>query len=109
MEKHTPAPWYVSSDRLENVFSVRSDVDRIDGVGKFVAPHVWGQANAAHIVRCVNAHEALVRALETLLGSLKWEEKRSGTTYAGYEHAKIALAKANGSPLPDESPNRKEP
>ena len=36
----------------------------------------------------------LVEALTTLLQSLEWEEKRSGTTYNGYESARAAIRAA---------------
>ncbi len=43
-----------------------------------------------------NSNTALVEALRTLLDSLDWEAKRSGTTYNGYEQARAALALAEG-------------
>lgn len=35
----------------------------------------------------------LLDALAVLVDSLKWEERRSGTTYAGYETARAILQK----------------
>jgi hypothetical protein len=60
------------------------------------------EANAVHAVDCWNACEgidpgavpAIVKAARELLTSLRWEEKRSGSTYAGYEDLILALAKA---------------
>ena len=38
----------------------------------------------------------LLAAMRILVASLNWEEKRSGTTYNGWEEARAALAKAEG-------------
>ncbi len=45
-------------------------------------------------LRAENAR--LREALATLCASLKWEEDRSGTTYAGYDAARAALASGGG-------------
>jgi len=42
----------------------------------------------------IDAAPDLLAALETLTSSLEWEEKRSGTTYNGYDDARAAIAKA---------------
>ncbi|MDD5534062.1 MAG: hypothetical protein PHC52_14820 [Syntrophales bacterium] len=98
---HTPTPWrdYVQGDGTGVIIST---VEK-DNYGRdreiIVRVPLSGQPsreNAAFIVRAVNAHDALVDALGTLVASLSWEEKRSGTTYHGYEMAKAALAKAEG-------------
>lgn len=43
-------------------------------------------------LRAENAR--LREALATVVASLEWEEKRSGTTYAGYDQARAALTGA---------------
>jgi hypothetical protein len=71
------------------------------GARKFVATvpdTVWGsaKANAEFIVLACNAHADLLAALEMLVASLEWEEKRSGITYNGFDSARAAIAKARG-------------
>lgn len=46
--------------------------------------------------RLIAAAPEMLEALGELVASLDWEEKRSGRTYAGYENAKAAIAKATG-------------
>jgi hypothetical protein len=46
--------------------------------------------------RLIAAAPELLKALQTLTESLKWEEDRSGTTYNGYELAQAAIRKAEG-------------
>ena len=60
MSKHTPTPWKVN--RLAD-----GHID-IDGIGQNALAHLQTnqEANAAHIVKCVNAHDALREALERL-------------------------------------------
>lgn len=60
----------------------------------------WAQAdaNAAHIVRCVNAHEALVRALTAIVES-GWVDPEVSGGKVGYQlhaSARAALALARG-------------
>lgn len=43
--------------------------------------------------RLVRERDELAAALSTLVASLTWEKKRSGTTYAGFDDARAALAK----------------
>lgn len=50
----------------------------------------------AEASRRYNSHAALVEAAGTVLESLSWEEKRSGTTYNGYEALRLALSAAEG-------------
>lgn len=69
--KHTPTPWSVKPT------SLWTDTPwRIEGADGFSACLVYGDgalnkgttvANAAHIVKCVNAHDALVQRLQELV------------------------------------------
>jgi hypothetical protein len=63
---HTPTPWRNGDKYGEDIFS---GVDRIAVATEH--PYRPGEAivavaNAAHIVRCVNAHDDLVAALKAL-------------------------------------------
>jgi hypothetical protein len=53
---------------------------------------VTKRCNAALIA----AAPALLEALKGLVSSLEWEERRSGTTYSGYDSAREAIARAEG-------------
>jgi hypothetical protein len=62
--KHTPTPWHVGS-KVPNYIYARDGLDIIaqcDSANE--STRAEENANAAHIVRCVNAHDALIAALE---------------------------------------------
>lgn len=50
--------------------------------------------HADYLLRAANAHVGLVSALRTLVQSLEWEKRRTGTTYNGFEDARAALRAA---------------
>lgn len=87
IQEHTKTPWQVNYDTAGNTWDIISDLD-----GEHVAEcgHVdWppAKANAAFIVTAVNAHDALVEALEALMGPeddehLGWR----GTAAASDQH-----------------------
>lgn len=86
--KHSETPWNttdMSSTKTGLVqFEVIRDVDnnelaRIDYnlIDASTLGHKHGEANAAHIVRCVNAHDDLVKALQgARLMLYAWKESR---------------------------------
>ena len=86
--KHTPTPWTLEG---RNILGAAHD-----GSMRCIAP-VSGQspanadANAAHIVRCVNAHDALV---ESLSGLIEWMEQHHPTAASNISKARAALALA---------------
>lgn len=45
--------------------------------------------------RIADQRDALFHAINTLVQSLEWECKRSGTTYNGFENARAAIAKVS--------------
>jgi len=64
MNKHTPAPWMPG--KFNQLYG--SDGKAVVCYGLNVSHNMTGddpvaKANAAHIVRCVNSHDALVKAL----------------------------------------------
>ena len=84
-KEHTPTPWKVylyggvqigQEDTGEAVCSMWGDKQE-------------GEANAAHIVKCVNMHDELVEALEDAIQLLQM------AGYSTVEH-RAALAKARG-------------
>lgn len=67
--KHTPGPWELRTDRSEYRIYARGQnvsgvVARINTDWPFPEQQAEQRANASHIVKCVNAHDELVEALE---------------------------------------------
>lgn len=72
---HTPTPWnYIVSANGGKLVHVETDMNNPHGAGLPVCsiPKVR-EADAAHIVKCVNAHEELLETLK----SLRHKEKLS--------------------------------
>lgn len=61
--KHTPAPWHAENG---TIYSQYATIGSAHGKTRNDAEN---DANAAFIVRAVNAHDALVEALEEFIGS----------------------------------------
>ncbi len=91
MSKHTPTPW--SHWDGSNRFGLYIGVNYIPigecGAGSKITSEVT-KANAAFIVRAVNAHDELVAALEEALEALMFTNARSTAA----TNARAALAKA---------------
>ena len=73
---HTPGPWTVSEGATGErtvIWAKGAYLARIDGnCGQSQADR---EANAAHIVRCVNAHDELVAALEAITAAVdSWQD-----------------------------------
>ncbi len=82
MGQHTPRP----DDALTAIEQ--------EGFGIVCAVLDYEGESVDRILNAVNTHDELLEACRTLLSSLQWEEKRSGTTYHGYEDLIEAVAKA---------------
>ena len=67
-----------------------------EGFGTVCAVLDYEGESVYRILRAVNAYDDLLEACRAVLSSLQWEEKRSGTTYNGYEELAAAVAKAEG-------------
>lgn len=100
---HTPGPWYADFEAAGHHVPIIKYDAGTDSLGTrydyVVASVRYGtdpepSANA----RLIAAAPAMFEALRTLIHSLEWEAKRSGTTYHGFEDAKAALALAQGKP-----------
>lgn len=105
---HTPTPWSLSDLSQGNGRLLRETL-RIYGDGKHIATitpntanaltpdsDAEARANAAAIVRAVNAHDALVDALKANIA--QWESWKAfeGEEPACITQARAALAKAKG-------------
>ncbi len=83
--KHTPTPWY-EDERKDGCFW---DVSEL--IGTTYSPNK--KANAALIVRAVNAHKELLEIIEQFVSSVNNTEAHN-TTLAN--RARKAIAKAKG-------------
>ncbi|MCK8788244.1 hypothetical protein M0638_28235, partial [Roseomonas sp. NAR14] len=63
--KHTPMPWSIDQDGKTALITSNGELIAECGISDL--PVKQDQANAAFIVRAVNAHDALVAALRELL------------------------------------------
>ena len=105
MAEHTPTPWVVDEDPLEDkgyqTLITMPGKNGFQGTSIAYVNHNWNdaehgerriswaeaEANARHIVHCVNVHDDLVKALEAMLGNY---------SSADLLDAKAALARAKG-------------
>ena len=68
--KHAKTPWYYEQDGGAPYLVGNDGYDRVvEGVGK----PITANANLRHIAKCVNAHDALVAALESTTRQLEIE------------------------------------
>lgn len=93
---HTPTPWRVESDTFLIWGECSEQRNGLPVVESHTHSRNWGRpistnehaANVAYIVQCVNAHEALVKALRELIDSLEHGEEVS----LSYARAALKLA-----------------
>jgi hypothetical protein len=98
---HTPTPWRVSNGTTGRYRSPTTTiaVDHASGVEQTVATMAGisaSKADAAHIVRCVNSHDALVAALRALLDENTGGSHGLPAYHADVIAARAALAKVEG-------------
>jgi hypothetical protein len=94
--KHTPTPWHIGS-KVPNFIYARDGLDIIaqcDSANE--STRAEENANAAHIVRCVNAHDALVAALDNLLNVDRSDPDFCETVERYERQARAALKLAKG-------------
>ena len=83
---HTPTPWNARGLAICKGNSLIAVMGQDDGI-KF--SEKTSLANASHIVKCVNLHDELVKALELALQYLVYDGKHPAVV-----SAKTAIAKA---------------
>lgn len=88
---HTPTPWRVDPKRALRV--VAGEDDTVATTGQQGNMRDQWEANAAHIVLCVNSHDALVEALTKILNCPGDVNIQPALNYIR-ETARAALAKA---------------
>jgi len=89
---HTPGPWRGSNEIRAEDGMIIAEVFAMEDCrddGKY-SHACEAEANA----RLIAAAPELLAALMTLVESLRWEVRRSGTTYNGFEGAVAAIGKA---------------
>ena len=115
MAEHTPTPWVVDEDPLEDkgykTLITIPEKNGFQGTSIAYVNHNWNdadhgerriswaeaEANARHIVHCVNVHDDLVKALESILKVRVegWENIWAGSNRC-QDIARAALARAKG-------------
>ena len=83
MTKHTPTPWFAEAPDKLQIRTLQPTLNDVAAVAS-------SRANAAFIVRAVNAHDDLVAALEVVRRSAGWGAMADET----HELINAALAKA---------------
>ena len=67
--KHTPTPWKVTINQIENPHIIADKDGQIANTS--FSAHANKEANAKHIVKCVNMHDELVSTLEQVKSYLE--------------------------------------
>jgi len=88
--KHTPTPWTQDDTVITRNSRVIASVRDLCTDSQLPED----RANAAHIVRCVNAHDELVAALRNLVDETDHSIAKGGTLMVTLDAARAALAKA---------------
>lgn len=100
--KHTKGPYAVRHER-GNRFSIVAASPNVPGLEQTVCEingpwsHENYKANAERIALCLNSHDALVEALEELLGSRCFRNDLSPDHHATLDRARVALENAGGA------------
>lgn len=92
--QHTPTPWRYFKQGDSTRFHITATPKGSPGsrFTDFATVDISHEADAAHIVRCVNSHDALVEALERLMRSWLAMHNSKSCEYSG-DHP-IAIARA---------------
>ncbi len=99
-QQPTPLPWAVwqlspDSDEQQRDIIVTADGEQeITGI-------VHREADAWHIVRCVNAHDRLIAALITCTNLLADYDESDGPEGEAWRQAVAAVAETTGNPQPE--------
>ena len=97
MTNHTPTPWYLEAGTSKEGWRIEGE--RVDGARFTIAdthlPGPYTHANAAFIVRAVNAHDGLVEDLAVCL-QVFGKDMQGDFRRRIEKHLKEAIAKAEG-------------
>lgn len=95
--QHTPTPWYAKGFAI---FSKECDELATLNCGyheKGIGQGMYQEANAAFIVRAVNAHEELLGELISLVAWVEEDPERAESLARQLNNARAAIAKAEVS------------
>jgi len=96
MGKHTPGPWEYGITREGGLAIWADNEPDHDADALAIACDRPTRDETVDNARLIAAAPDLLAAAEAVLASLGWEEKRSGTTYAGSDKLRTAIAAARG-------------
>ena len=105
--QHTPTPWYISETRLKTTIEIYIDgwgytLADCDASHSSLADKVGieeVEANAAFIVKAVNCHDELLKALEGMLQIfLDVDDSADFENMKTVKAARAAIAKAESNP-----------
>jgi hypothetical protein len=104
MSKYTPTPWRVGETASGDIAifgaGLSTSLAVIGSMTTYLKPEVR-QADAALIVRAVNAHEPMLAALRLII--INWEEpSKQIATPAEIQRIRTAIAIAEGQQTPQE-------
>jgi len=90
MSEHTPTPWMVDDDMIITQVDAIPDDIICERTNEMPIKHSNWEANAAFIVKAVNNHDALVKALKesraalvALMDAVQAGQKMNGREYVG--------------------------
>ena len=94
--KHTPTPWQVNDQRKSGWMDNSIYITGNHNLAKLYDDYKQAEANAAHIVKCVNLHDELVTALEKIALDLDGKIQAADIEDLSFalNTAKDAIAKA---------------
>lgn len=97
---HTPTPWYLTEEREGQIESDKGYIIAQVYQNSKKDYHKGDEANALHIVKCVNSHNELIEALKWALDYIELTIKLDGaesvdgeSTQITHDKIKQALAK----------------
>mgnify|MGYP000747659551 CR=1 FL=1 len=106
---HTPTPWKFAQESIDPEWAIVTDADGniIANVNSETGPDIPPlvstkmprDANAAHIVHCVNNHDALLQALKALVREIdlsKLNVRKDFSLLNAHAYATKTLAQAEG-------------
>ena len=92
MSKHTPGPWRIDNSNNYDIESYNEETGTTFGICQMYADESM-EANARHIVHCVNCHDELLEALQAVYSDIELQNVKGGSDELNFI-VQQALAKA---------------
>lgn len=93
---HTPTPWAIDGEDVYDL-AYRERIAKFNFNGREARSILPARANAIHVIRCVNAHDDLVRALRMALQVMSGNNMSKQGLVNALTAGRDALAKVEGS------------